>query len=379
MIRSKLPSTGTSIFSVMSKLAAETGAINLGQGFPGFPIDDHLAELVTKAMHDGFNQYAPMPGIIELREQISRKIDESCGKRWNPDTEITITSGATQAIYTAITALVHPGDEVILFAPAYDCYAPAIELSGGIPVWISLSWPDYAIPWEEVRSKITSRTRMIVINSPHNPSGTTLIHEDFLELINVTRDTPIIILSDEVYEHVIFDGQRHVSISAYPELACKSIITYSFGKTFHATGWKLGYSVAPSNLMNEFRKVHQYNVFACHHPTQVALAAYMKNPSTYQQIPDFYQKKRDLFLHHLNDSKFEWRASRGTYFQLLRYRAITSEGDTEVAMKWTRELGVASIPVSVFYPDEHQDFVLRFCFAKEDEILEQAGKLLKSV
>jgi len=376
---SKLPETGVTIFSVMSQLATEHGAINLGQGFPGFPIDPELSDAVSKAMRDGHNQYAPMPGVLSLRQRLSEKMHTLYGVEWNPQTEITITAGATQALFTAITALIHPGDEVILFAPAYDCYAPAVQLNGGIPVWIELSAPDYHIPWDEVEARITPRTRMILTNSPHNPAATVLNREDLLRLEALTRYTSIIVLSDEVYEHIVFDGARHESVFRYPELAARSLAVFSFGKTFHATGWKMGYIVGPEEYMTEFRKVHQYTVFSCNTPVQVALAEYLQTPSHYTEIHSFYQKKRDLFLSHLAGSRFNWKPASGTYFQLLDYSPISQENDVVLAQEWTLRYGIASIPASVFYPTSRDQHVLRFCFAKEDELLVQAAEILRSI
>jgi methionine transaminase len=378
-MRSKLPSTGTTIFSVMSALAAEYKAINLGQGFPGFPVDPLLIDGVAKAMRDGHNQYAPMPGLPSLREKLAEKINRSYHRTVNPATEITVTAGATQAIFTALSAFIHPGDEVILFAPAYDCYAPAISLNGGVPVWISLDWPDFRIPWDEVERKISSRTRMILFNTPSNPSATLWKSSDMLKLLTLTAETNILLLSDEVYEHIVFDGQPHESVLKYPELAERSISVYSFGKTFHATGWKTGYAIAPEKLMTEFRKVHQYNVFSCNTPIQHALTSYLDDAAHYDELGAFYQRKRDLFLSCLSDSAFAWKPAQGTYFQLLNYSGITDAPDRSIAEQWTREIGVASIPVSCFYPDEKDQHVLRFCFAKEDHELEEAAKRLNQL
>lgn len=378
-MRSKLPSTGTTIFSVMSALAGEHKAINLGQGFPGFPVDPLLIDGVAKAMRDGYNQYAPMPGLLSLREKLAEKINRSYHRSVNPATEITITAGATQAIFTALSAFIHPGDEVILFAPAYDCYAPAIALNGGVPVWISLDWPDFRIPWDEVERKISSRTRMILFNTPSNPSATLWKSSDMLKLLTLTTETDILLLSDEVYEHIVFDGQPHESVLKYAELAARSISVYSFGKTFHATGWKTGYAVAPEHLMTEFRKMHQYNVFSCNTPIQHALTSYLDNAAHYDKLGAFYQRKRDLFLSCLSDSAFAWKSAQGTYFQLLNYSGITDAADRVIAEQWTREIGVASIPVSCFYPDEKDQHVLRFCFAKEDHELEEAANRLNQL
>jgi methionine aminotransferase len=379
VIRSKLPATGTTIFSVMSALAQQHQAINLGQGFPGFPVDPELIEAVHRAMLDGHNQYAPMPGWLPLREALADKLQASFGCKLSPADEITITAGATQALFTCITAFIRPGDEVILFAPAYDCYAPAIELNGGVPVWIHLEWPDYSIPWEQVEARFSQRTRMIIFNTPSNPAGTIWTREDILRLLTLTAESDCIVLSDEVYEHLVFDGHRHESVLRYGELAKRCLAIYSFGKTFHATGWKMGYAAGPAALMSEFRKVHQYNVFSCHSAMQVALAAYLGKPEHYDQLSGFFQRKRDLFLSELEGSRFSWKPARGAYFQLLCYSGLTTRPDREVAEEWTRSPGVASIPVSVFYPEPFDQHVLRFCFAKEDDMLVEAARRLKSI
>lgn len=372
----KLPATGTSIFSVMSHLAHQHDAINLSQGFPDFEGSPELVALVHEFMQKGFNQYAPMPGVMSLREQIATKIDRLYGLSVQPDTEITITAGATAAIYTAITAHVREGDEVIVFEPAYDSYVPAIMLAGGRPNSVQLEAPDYRIPWDSVKKVMNTRTRMIIFNTPHNPTGTVLHKEDMDELYNIIKDTNILILSDEVYEHMIYDGQRHESILNYPKLYERSLVTFSFGKTFHNTGWKIGYCVAPTYLMNEVRKVHQFVTFAVNTPIQHALAAYLKNEAHYLALPDFFQKKRDLFLALLKGSRFKWQPCSGSYFQLLDYSAITDEKDTDFAERLTKEIGVASIPVSAFYNNGLDQKMLRFCFAKKEETLEKAAALL---
>lgn len=375
-IRSKLPKAGTTIFSIMSGLANETGAINLSQGFPGFPVSEKLISLYTDAMKAGHNQYAPMPGIIALRERISGKMQDLYSCYYNPETEVTITAGGTQALYTAISAFVSEGDEVIVFEPAYDSYVPAIVLAGGIPVHVHLRPPAYSIPWEEVKKLITHRTRMIIINTPQNPTGTILTAEDMLQLEKLTEGTDILIVSDEVYEHIIFDGYEHQSVARFPKLASRSLIIYSFGKTFHATGWKTGYCLGPSNLMKEFRKVHQYTVFSVNTPLQYALSEYMKDKSNYSGLQQFYQQKRDFFQRQLKGSSFKILPCHGSYFQLLGYSALSAEKDTEYAIRLTKENGVASIPVSVFYSVPQDDHLLRFCFAKEDSMLEQAAEKL---
>lgn len=379
MVQSKLPGVGTTIFSVMSALAQEHGAVNLGQGFPNFDMDMALVDLVYDKMRRGFNQYAPMQGVPALREALSAKIERMYGHRYDAQNEITITAGGTQAIYTAITALVHEGDEVILFAPAYDCYAPAVELCGATPVWYNLTYPHYTPRWEEVKKLINHRTRMIVINTPHNPSGTVWSKEDMLELEKIVSGTDIIVLSDEVYEHLIFDGEEHQSVARFPQLARQSMAVYSFGKTFHTTGWKMGYITGPAQWMVEFRKVHQFNVFSVMAPVQHALADYLADANTYLSLPHFYQQKRDLFLSGLEGSRFSWEAAKGTYFQLLRYNAISGESDTDLAVRLTREFKITAIPCSVFYPEAIDEKVLRFCFAKDDATLATAASILKTI
>lgn len=377
-IKSKLPNVGTTIFSIMSGLANETGAINLSQGFPGFPVSNELIDLITQAMKSGFNQYAPMPGILSLRERIAEKVQNMYGHYYNPESEITITSGGTQALFTAINALIHEGDEVIVFEPAYDSYVPAIQLAGGIPISVPLFPPNYEIQWNEVKKLINHRTKMIMINSPQNPTGTVLKKEDIEQLSSITNGTDIIILSDEVYEHIIFDGLQHESIARYSNLIDRSLIVYSFGKTFHATGWKTGYCLGPEHLMKEFRKVHQFNVFSVNTPLQYALAEYLKNENNYLGLQKFYQEKRDYFANGLKDSAFNILPCKGSYFQLLEYSNLSSEKDTDYAIRLTKEYGVASIPVSVFYSSNHDYKLLRFCFAKENAMLEQAiDRLLK--
>lgn len=379
MVQSKLPGVGTTIFSVMSALAQEHGAVNLGQGFPNFDMDMALVDLVYDKMRRGFNQYAPMQGVPALREALSAKIERMYGHRYDAQNEITITAGGTQAIYTAITALVHEGDEVILFAPAYDCYAPAVELCGATPVWYNLTYPHYTPRWEEVKKLINHRTRMIVINTPHNPSGTVWSKEDMLELEKIVSGTDIIVLSDEVYEHLIFDGEEHQSVARFPQLARQSMAVYSFGKTFHTTGWKMGYITGPAQWMVEFRKVHQFNVFSVMAPVQHALADYLADANTYLSLPHFYQQKRDLFLSGLEGSRFSWEPAKGTYFQLLRYNAISGESDTDLAVRLTREFKITAIPCSVFYPEAIDEKVLRFCFAKDDATLATAASILKTI
>ena len=322
-ISSKLPRVGTTIFSTMSKLAMEHNAINLSQGFPDFECPQALVTAVNTAMKEGHNQYAPMPGVMRLREMIAEKTEELYGAKYNPETEITVTAGATQAIYTAIAATIREGDEVIIFEPAYDCYEPAIELNGGKTIYLQLQAPDYTINWNEVKKRVNHHTRMIIINSPHNPCGSILTAEDMKTLEKITKNTEIIILADEVYEHIIFDGHRHESMAKYPNLASRSFIISSFGKTFHTTGWKVGYCLAPKELMTEFRKVHQFNVFCVNTPMQYGIAEFLKNKSHYNDLGPFYQAKRDTFNKLLEGSRFSFVASPGTYFQLLSYERIT--------------------------------------------------------
>ena len=378
-IKSKLHKTGTTIFSIMSGLANEYGAINLSQGFPDFEVSKELIGLVNKHMLDGHNQYAPMPGYRPLRLKIANKIQKLYSASYDPDTEITITSGGTQAIYAAITAIIKEGDEVIVFEPAYDCYVPAIELNGGIPVQLQLKGPDFHIDWNEVKKMVNQKTRMIMINSPHNPTGAILTARDMHQLEKITHNRDIIILSDEVYEHVIFDGFEHQSVMRYPKLAERSFVVFSFGKTFHATGWKTGYCVAPEKLMTEFRKVHQFMVFSVNTPIQMALADFMDDAQHYSGIQQFYQQKRDLFLNLIKSSKFKPLSCSGSYFQLLDYSAVSDEKDTDFAVRLTKEYGVAAIPVSVFYKNPVDNRLLRFCFAKEPSTLEAAAKKLSEI
>ena len=376
---SKLPTVKTSIFSIMSGLAAKENALNLSQGFPNFESDPKLIALVNKAMKNDKNQYAPMPGILGLREAIAEKIYNLYGVAYNPETEITITAGATQAIFTAIAVVVHKDDEVIIFKPAYDCYEPTIELFGGKAISVQLNPEDFSIDWQKVKGLITDKTKMIIINSPHNPSGRILSKSDMQQLEALLKNTSILLLSDEVYEHIIFDGEKHQSAALFPALAERAFMVASFGKTFHNTGWKVGYCVAPSYLTEEFRKVHQFNVFSVNHPTQVALAEYLKNPNHYLDLGGFYQQKRDLFLSLLKDSRFNFKPSTGTYFQLLNFSKITEESDVDFAIKLTKEKKIASIPISVFNESGLDTKVLRFCFAKTDETLKKAAAILSSI
>ncbi|MEG9327686.1 methionine aminotransferase [Salinimicrobium catena] len=376
---SKLPKHQTSIFTVMGKMARDHGAVNMSQGYPNFETDVRLKDLVTKAMKDGYNQYAPLAGIPQLREQIVNKIEALHKKTYDPNKEVTVTDGATQALFLAITAFVQPGDEVIVLKPAYDSYEPAIELNGGKPVLVQMKGKDYEVDWDEVKAKISSKTRMLIINTPHNPSGKVFSKRDMQQLEALLRDTDIILLSDEVYEHIIFDELQHHSASAFPGLAERAVVCASFGKTFHNTGWKMGYCVAPAELMAEIWKVMEVNVFCVHHPTQRAFAEYLKTPDHYLQLGNFYQQKRDRFLELIQDTAFKAIPAQGTYFQLLDYSEITQEHDVDFARRLITEYNLASIPVSVFNKDQLDQKQLRFCFAKTDETLVEAAEILKKV
>ena len=376
---SKLPQIGTNIFSVMSALATKHKAINLSQGFPDFKSDQKLIDLVSQAMNSGYNQYAPMPGVLELRERIAEKFDLLYQSTYHPETEITITAGATQAISCIISAFVHKHDEVIIFKPAYDCYEPYIDLNGGKTITIPLEYPRYQIDWELVKQSINHRTKMIIINTPQNPSGNIFTKDDMLQLQTLIRGTNIIVLSDEVYEHIIFDNQKHQSVCLFDDLKSQSFVVASFGKTFHNTGWKVGYCCGPKALMEEFRKVHQFNVFCVNHPVQKALASYLKEPSHYLELSQFYQEKRDLFLNLIKDSRFKFLPSAGTYFQGLDFSEITLENDVEFAKRLTVEFGLAAIPLSVFNHQNSDNKVLRFCFAKTNDTLKQATDILNAI
>lgn len=378
-ISSRLPDVGTSIFSVMSKMALEENAINLSQGFPDFSIDGTIIDLVHRFMKEGNNQYAPMPGVASLRTAIASVIYKSYTHIANPETEITITAGATEGIFASIAALIGKGDEVILFDPSYDSYDPAIRLNGGVPVHINLSYPGFTIDWSLVRTKITPRTKMIMINTPHNPCAAVLSREDLLELEKIAIEHDLIVLSDEVYERLIFDGTDHQSVLRLPKLAERSLAIFSFGKTFHATGWKAGYVVAPEYLTREVRKSHQFIVFSVNTPVQFALAEYLQDPSHYLSLGAFYQRKRDLFLNLIQGSSFQPLPCRGSYFQTLSYKTISGKADVEMAEYITRKFKVASIPFSVFYQDKTDNHLLRFCFAKKDETLEKAGEILRKM
>ncbi|GGB10429.1 methionine aminotransferase [Puia dinghuensis] len=378
-LASKLPQVGTTIFTVMSSLAAELGAVNLGQGFPDFPMSDELVSLVSKAMREGHNQYAHMSGVAALREVLAAKIADLYGAIVSPDTQITITPGGTYAIYTALTTVLQPGDEVIVFEPAYDSYIPNIVINGAVPVRIDLHFPDYRIDWDRVRQKITPRTRMIMLNSPHNPTGAILRPEDMQQLRSIVEGTKIFIHSDEVYEHLIFDGIPHQSILRYPDLLERAFVSFSFGKVYHCTGWKLGYSVSSPTLMQEFRKVHQFNCFSCHTPSQVGLAEFLRDKTSYLSLGAFLQQKRDYFEKLMAGTKFTPLPSYGSYFQLYKYDRISDEPDKDFAIRITKEYGVASIPVSAFYQSGKDHRVVRFCFAKKQETLEKAAERLQKI
>ena len=375
-IQSKLPDVGVTIFTVMTQLSIEYGAINLSQGFPDFDADPELISLVEKQMRSGQNQYAPMQGVLSLREAIAEKTSELYGAEYRPDTEITVTSGATEAIYAAITAVVNPGDEVIIFEPAYDAYVPVVQVNGGIPVYLKLKFPDYRIDWAEVEQAISPRTRLMILNFPHNPTGAILSGEDVAELKRIIRDTGILILSDEVYEHIVFDGRRHESMARDPELAARSFVVSSFGKTYHTTGWKIGYCLAPVALSKEFQRIHQFLTFASNTPIQLAYAEFLKNRDPYLTLPDFYREKRDRFLSLMTPSRFKPLPCGGTYFQMMDYSEITTEADRDFAKRLTTEHGVSAIPPSVFYHGGDDHKVLRFCFAKRDKTLEEAAQIL---
>ena len=378
-IQSRLPEVGTSIFSVMSKLASEHNAINLSQGFPDFPVSEVLVDLIHKNMKAGHNQYAPMPGVLGLRKVIAEVVEKTYQRTTDFETEVTVTAGGTEAIFATIAALVRAGDEVIVFDPSYDCYDPAIRLNGGIPIHINLKAPDFLIDWQHVRNVITSKTRMIMVNTPHNPSGSILAEADIKELQYIALKNNLLVLSDEVYERIIFDDKKHESILKYPALAKQSIAVFSFGKTFHATGWKVGYTVASPEITTEIRKAHQFITFSVNTPTQFALAEYMTNPDHYLTLGKFYQQKRDFFLEQIKGSSFQPLPCHGSYFQLLSYEGISDLSETEMAVWMTKEKKLAPIPVSVFYKDGTDQKLLRFCFAKGDETLIKAGEILSNM
>lgn len=379
LLSSKLPNVGTTIFTVMSALANEHGAINLSQGFPNFDCSDRLKGLVEKYIRQGYNQYAPMPGVPALRNRIAEKIESLYGWNVDPDTEITITAGATQALYCAISAFIRPDDEVILIEPAYDCYRPAVEVNGGIPVTYEMNGPNYTVDWRMLERLITWKTRMIVVNTPHNPTGKIFRNTDWKELQRIAEDRDILVLSDEAYEHIVFDGEKHESLLRYPKIYQRGLSVFSFGKTLHTTGWKLGCIVAPPDLTKEFRKVHQFNVFAVNTPIQHAVAEFFNTPEEYLALNDFFEKKRDFLLSAMEGSRFKPIPSEGTYFQLFDYSAISDEPDMAFARRMTTEFGVAAIPVSVFYSSHLDEKVIRLCFAKTEETLTEAGKRLRKI
>lgn len=378
-IHSKLPHVGTTIFTVMSVLANGHKAINLGQGFPDYPMSEELVSLVNQAMQQGNNQYVHMNGLPVLRERLAEKITDLYTTVINPDTDITITPGGTYAIYTALTTILQPRDEVIVFEPAYDSYIPNIEINGAVPVLIPLVYPDYKIDWELVKQKITPKTKLIMLNTPHNPTGAVLGADDLVQLQNIVKGTGIFILSDEVYEHLIFDGKQHESMLRYPELFERSFVCFSFGKVYHCTGWKLGYCVAPPALMKEFRKVHQFNCFTCNSPVQFALADFLLQKEKYLQLGSFLQQKRDYLKTLMQQTKFRALPSYGSYFQLYSYSDITDESEKDFAIRLTKEYGVATIPTSAFYKNGEDNQVLRFCFAKNEATLEEAANRLMKV
>jgi len=378
-IKSKLPNVGTTIFTVMSALATEHKAVNLGQGFPDYPMSEELTAKVAEAMKNGHNQYAPMPGLIGLRESIAEKVEFLYKTKINPDTEITITPGGTYAIYSSLTTILQPGDEVILFEPAYDSYIPNIEINGAKAVPLPLTYPDYKIDWDLVRSSITTKTKAILINSPHNPTGSVLDKNDIAELKSVVAGTNIFIVSDEVYEHLIYDELPHESMLKYPELFERSFVNFSFGKTYHCTGWKLGYCIAPAAFTKEFRKVHQFNCFSCFTPAQVALAEYLKNKDAYLSLPRFMQQKRDYFIELMKQTKFDLLNTSGSYFVCASYGRISDEADKDLAIRLTKEAGVATIPLSAFYHNHKDDKVVRFCFSKQNRTLQQAVERLMKI
>jgi methionine aminotransferase len=378
-IQSKLPNVGTTIFTVMSALASEHDAVNLGQGFPDFQMNEELIELVNKAMRDGFNQYAPMPGWLPLRESIARKVYFLYETKINPASEITVTPGGTYAVYSALTSILDPGDEVIVFEPAYDSYIPNIEINGAKAVLIKLEFPGYRINWEEVKTKINSKTKAILLNSPNNPASSVLREEDIEALKSVVAETNIFIVSDEVYEHIVFDGLPHLSMLRYPELYERSFTCFSFGKVYNCTGWKLGYCIAPPKLTREFRKVHQFNSFSCHTPSQVALAKFLASKDSYLSLGYFLQEKRDYFIELMRHTKFELLESKGSYFIPGSFKNISDESDVDFAKRITKEFGVATIPLSAFYQDGKDDKVVRFCFAKKKSTLEEAVEKLSRI
>jgi methionine aminotransferase len=375
-LQSKLPEISTSIFSVMSKMAVDHNAINLAQGFPDFNCSDELIELVNHYQKKGYNQYAPMGGVQKLRKQISKKIEKLYGRLYDVENEITVTAGATQAIYTAITTVVQPGDEVIIVEPAYDSYMPGVKASGGIPIYVKLNPNDYSYNWDAIRNSISDKTKLIIINSPHNPTGSLFIDDDIKQLEVLIKDTNIFIISDEVYEHIVFDGEKHISLAESDELAKRTFVISSFGKTLHTTGWKMGYCAAPDNFMKEFRKMHQFIVFSANTPIQHAYADYLGDETHYLELNNFYQKKRDTFRNKISDSKFKLLPCKGTYFQLMNYSNISNIDDMSFSEYLTKEIGIAVIPISPFYNEGDPNKIIRICFAKRDEVLSKAAEIL---
>ncbi len=378
-LKSRLPEVGTSIFTVMSRMALEHGAINLSQGFPDFPVSEKLIDLIHQKMKEGNNQYAPMPGVPVLRKAIAEVIEKTYQRKTDFEMEVTVMEGGTEAIFATIAALIGAGDEVILFDPCYDSYGPAIRLNGGVPVHLNLIPPDFSIDLNEVKKQITSRTRMIMVNTPHNPSGSVLNESDLKTLEKIAVDHDLIILSDEVYERIIFENKSHESVLKYPRLSERSIAVFSFGKTFHATGWKVGYTVAPENLTREIRKAHQFITFSVNTPVQLALAEYLTDPENYLHLGKFYQQKRDFFLNEIKGTSLQPLPCFGSYFQLLSYKSVPKKSDFEMAEWMTKEMKLAPIPVSAFYSDKSDHQLLRFCFAKGEETLQNAGKILRNI
>jgi methionine aminotransferase len=377
MLDSKLPHVGTTIFTTMSKMAADYNAINLSQGYPGFDCYPYLQDLVSKYMNTGHNQYAPMSGVPALKQRIADKTLSVYDVEFDAESEVTVVSGATEAIFAAVTAVVRQGDEVILLEPAYDCYEPAVRLNGGVPVYVSLNLPDFSVNWEKVKAAITPKTRLIMVNTPHNPCGYVWTQEDLNSLAELIADKDIFIVSDEVYEHIVFEGKKHLPLFSHPALKERTFSCGSFGKTFHITGWKIGFCLAPQRLSEEFRKIHQFVTFSTVTPMQYALADFMEDPSRYLYLPQLYQRKRDLFCEGLKDTGFEFRPAEGSFFQCVSYGHLSDEPDFDLAVRMTKEIGVASIPTSVFYHDKKDHKILRFCFAKEDEELERALEMLQ--
>ncbi|PRY85162.1 methionine aminotransferase [Mongoliibacter ruber] len=377
MLQSKLPHVGTTIFTIMSKMAADHNAINLSQGYPGFDCFPYLQDLVTKYMNTAHNQYAPMTGVPSLRKRLADKTLSIHDVEYDADEEVTIVSGATEALNASITAVVRQGDEVILLEPAYDCYEPAVRLNGGVPVYVSLNVPDFSVDWNKVADAINPKTRLIMVNTPHNPGGYVWTQEDLNTLADLIRDKDIYIVSDDVYEHIVFEGKKHLPLFSHHELKERTFACGSFGKTFHITGWKIGYCLAPKALTEEFRKIHQFLTFSTVTPMQYALADYMEDPSRYLYLGHFYQEKRDLFCEGLKETGFSFTPTEGSFFQCVSYGHLSQESDFDLAVRMTKEIGVASIPTSVFYHDKRDHKILRFCFAKDDDVLEKALELLQ--